>query len=55
MSLVADESVFTTEGEVQEICVVIEGVKPRERDVHISLSVISNSITSGRFVLLVES
>ena len=55
MSLVADESVYVTEGIVQEICVMVyDKVNARERDVHLSFSVLSRSNTNGRLVCIIK-
>ena len=49
MNLVADELVYITEGEVYEICVMVsEQPYTRDRDVHLSFSVLSSRNTSGR-------
>ena len=50
MNLRLNESIFLTEGEIKEICVTVGNDEQlRERDIPISLSVMVNNITSGKY------
>ena len=52
-NLTLPEFVFLTEGEEHEICVVIsDAEESRQRDIHISFSVISNDTVMGDFAIM---
>ena len=54
MDLTISEDVLVSEGVMQEVCVTVSNqTSQRERDIHISYSVIPNSITSGMTTIII--
>ena len=54
VSLAFNELVPVTEGGTRDVCLIVtEDARERERDVHISLMVTSNGITSSMRVIIV--
>ena len=47
------EIVYVPEGAIQQICLAVDDLENRERDVYISLSVVASSSTSCKYTVRV--
>ena len=54
VSVQVTEVIYLTEGEIEEVCVAVNSTQLRERPVPLNLSIILDSLTSGKHFVVID-